>query len=44
MSRIKYELKDVNLFNNSDWQKMNNFIISNLPDFHKAFDIEIKKL
>ncbi len=44
MSRIKYELTSVNLFNNSDWKQMNNFIISNLPDFHKAFDTEIKKL
>lgn len=37
MSRIKYELSDVNLFNTSDWEKMTTFLITFLPRFEKAF-------
>jgi hypothetical protein len=44
MSRIKIEEKGVNLFNESDWDRMNTFIISNLPKFENAFQPFIKNL
>ncbi|TYB76467.1 DUF4268 domain-containing protein [Bizionia myxarmorum] len=36
MSRIKYELQDVNLFDKSDWGKMNEFLLSHLTKFEEA--------
>lgn len=44
MSRIKYELKGVNLFDKSDWDKMNLFLIENLPKFEAALQPVIDKL
>lgn len=44
MSRIKIEEKGLNLFNESDWKKMNNFLITNLQKFEKAFQPFIKNL
>ncbi len=44
MSRIKYELKDVNLFNDNHWEKMNQFFIDNLPKFENAIQPYIKDL
>lgn len=37
MSRVKYQLNGVNLFNQDDWQIMNNFFIEHLPKFEIAF-------
>ena len=36
MSRIKTELKDVNLYEKEDWIKMSNFLVLNLPKFENA--------
>ena len=44
MSRIKFELQDVSLFEQNDWGKMNDFIINNLPKFEKAIKPLISKL
>jgi len=44
MSRIKYELENVNLYERTDWDAMNNFLIHNLPRFENAFKLEIEKL
>lgn len=44
MSRIKYEMGAVNLFDKSCWSKMNDFLINYLPKFEKAFQPYIKKL
>ena len=44
MSRIKYELGDVNLFDKSDWDKMNQFLVTYLPKFEKALQPAIKSL
>jgi uncharacterized protein with ParB-like and HNH nuclease domain len=44
MSRIKYELTGVNLFDKADWDKMSQFLIENLPKFEAALQPEIKKL
>ncbi|TXD49622.1 DUF4268 domain-containing protein [Polaribacter sp. IC073] len=44
MSRIKFELQDVSLFEQNDWDKMNDFIINNLPKFEKAIKPSISKL
>lgn len=44
MSRIKFVLKDVNLFDKSAWSKMNVFFVENLPRFEKAFQAEISQL
>lgn len=44
MSRVKYELIDVNLFDENDWSKMNEFLIQNLPKFENAFKPIIEKL
>lgn len=43
MSRIKYQLNDVNLFDKSDWSKMSQFLVENLPKFEVAFQPAIKK-
>jgi len=44
MSRTKYELQDVNLFDDSAWERMTDFIVNNLPDFYKAFNPVIRNL
>jgi uncharacterized protein with ParB-like and HNH nuclease domain len=44
MSRIKIELQGVNLFRKTDWSKMNEFLISNLPKFENAFGKFIKDI
>jgi hypothetical protein len=44
MSRIKIERQGVNLFRKTDWSKMNEFLISNLPKFENAFGIFIKDI
>jgi uncharacterized protein with ParB-like and HNH nuclease domain len=44
MSRIKIEEQGLNLFNESDWGTMNNFMVSNLPKFESAFQPFIKNL
>lgn len=44
MSRIKYELGDVNLFDKNDWEKMNEFLVTYLPKFEKALQSAIKNL
>ena len=44
MSRIRFELKGVSLYEENDWGKMNEFIIQHLPRFEKAFKPAIKKL
>jgi len=37
MSRIKFELLEVNLFNENHWSKMNNFFVDNLSKFENSF-------
>ena len=37
MSRIKYVLDEVNLFDKSHWAKMNKFFVEHLPQFERAF-------
>jgi uncharacterized protein with ParB-like and HNH nuclease domain len=44
MSRIKIEEQGVTLYNDNDWERMNSFLISNLPKFEKALQPYIKKL
>jgi hypothetical protein len=44
MSRVKFELQDVNLFNETDWQKMNGFFVLYLPKFESAIQPFIKNL
>ncbi|MBK6339431.1 MAG: DUF4268 domain-containing protein [Bacteroidetes bacterium] len=42
--RIKFELQDVNLFNETDWEKMNDFFVLFLPKFESAIEPFIKNL
>jgi hypothetical protein len=44
MSCIKIELKGVNLFKETDWATMNEFIILNLPKFENAIQPFVKNL
>ncbi len=44
MSRIKYEMTAVNLFDKGDWDKMSQFLIEYLPKFEAALQPAIKKL
>ena len=44
MSRIKYELDNVSLFEENDWDTINKFIVNNLPKFEIAFKPEIDKI
>lgn len=37
MSRIKYQLDGVNIFNQEDWPTINNFFVDFLPKFESAF-------
>jgi uncharacterized protein YfaS (alpha-2-macroglobulin family) len=41
---VKFELQDVNLFNDNHWEKMNQFFIEYLPKFENAFRPFIKNL
>ncbi len=44
MSRIKYELNGVSIYEKNDWDKMNDFLVVYLPKFEEAFHPAIKKL
>jgi len=44
MSRVKFELQDVNLFNDKHWERMNQFFLEYLPKFEAAFRPFIKNL
>ena len=44
MSRVKYELTDVSIFNEDDWQKMIAFMVANVPKFEAAFKKPIQEL
>ncbi|WP_213521597.1 DUF4268 domain-containing protein [Nonlabens sp.] len=44
MSRIKYELVNVNLFDENDWKAMNEFLTNYLPRFEKALQPVILKI
>ncbi len=44
MSRIKIEQDGVNLYNETDWSTMNEFIVLNLPKFENAVQPYIKDL
>jgi len=43
-SRIKYQLDDVNIFDEEDWPKMIEFLIDSSARMYKAFKEPIKKL
>jgi uncharacterized protein with ParB-like and HNH nuclease domain len=44
MSRIKFENRNVNLFNLNDWEEMNQFFIEHLPKFEMAMRDYVKQL
>lgn len=44
MSRIKFMLNDVNLFDKSHWPKMNEFFIGHLPRFENSLKNKISQL
>jgi uncharacterized protein with ParB-like and HNH nuclease domain len=44
MSRIHFMLKDVNLFDESNWDRMDQFFVEHLPKFEKAFAESLRKL
>jgi len=44
MSRVKFELQDVNLFIDSHWERMNHFFVEYLPKFENAFRPFVKQL
>lgn len=44
MSRVKFEMQDVHLFNDSHWERMNQFFVVYLPKFEDAFKPFIQKL
>lgn len=44
MSRIKYELFDVSIYNEAEWNKMNDFFSNNIANFEMAFKPFIKEL
>jgi hypothetical protein len=44
MSRIKYELPDVSVFNEEDWSKMIQFMCQFVPKFESAFKKPISQL
>lgn len=44
MSRIKYEMGGVNIFERNDWEQMNEFLITYLPKFENALQPAINKL
>ena len=44
MSRIKFENRNVSLYDENDWSTMNEFIVYNLPKFEEAFKPFIQNL
>lgn len=44
MSRIKFEISTVTVFNEETWPEMDKFFIESLPQFEKAFSPFIEKL
>jgi uncharacterized protein with ParB-like and HNH nuclease domain len=44
MSRVKFELQNVNLFNEAHWEEMNAFFVNNLPTFENAFHPFLKNI
>ena len=44
MSRIKIEEQGISLYNDMDWERMNAFIVSNLPTFEQALKPYISNL
>jgi len=44
MSIVTFNLQDVNLFNDSHWERMNQFFVEYLPKFENAFRPFIKNL
>ncbi|QXP54846.1 DUF4268 domain-containing protein [Cellulophaga sp. HaHa_2_95] len=44
MSRIKYEINNVNLYDKNDWVKMNEFFVHYLPKFQNALQPVITNL
>ena len=44
MSRIKFELQNVNVFNDAHWDRMNDFFVTFLPKFENALSPSIKNL
>lgn len=44
MSRIKYELSDVSIYEDNDWEKMRTFLITHLPKFEKALKPFVSEL
>jgi hypothetical protein len=44
MSRIRYDLLDVNYYDENQWDKMNQFFITFLPKFESAFRPFVKSL
>lgn len=44
MSRIKYELKEVSVFNEEDWDRMVAFLVQQVPKFEIAFKKPIQML
>lgn len=43
MSRVKAQIEGVNLYEKSDWSKMSDYLINNLPLFELAFQPEVEK-
>lgn len=43
-SRIKFQLDGVDIFNQSDWPKMNEFMIETTIKMHQAFKGPVQKL
>jgi len=43
-SRIKYQLDGVNLYNEEDWKKMNEFMIDGALRLHKVFKERVQRL
>ncbi|RTY97394.1 DUF4268 domain-containing protein [Flavobacterium sp. RSP49] len=44
MSKIKIEKKRVSMFNEADWEIMNEFIVTNLPKFENALNPFLKNI
>jgi len=44
MSRVKFELQNVNLFNEAHWEEMNAFFVNYLPKFENAFQPFLKNI
>jgi len=43
-SRVKYQLDGVNLYNEEDWKKMNEFMIDGALRLHKVFKERVQRL